>query len=112
MAGHLPGQLLGNFIMTKHTSGPWKTFIETDENPPQIVVIAEHNEMPEWICSCGAKQLPKNMKNARLIAAAPELLFAVEEAAEAFEIASDNGGIDFYAYAKTMRAVIAKAKGE
>ena len=39
-----------------------------------------------------------------------ELLEALKSAAEALEIASTGGGVDFYAYAKTARAAIAKAE--
>ena len=41
-----------------------------------------------------------------------ELLEALKDAAEVLEIASAGGGVDFYAYAKTARAAIAKAEGE
>jgi hypothetical protein len=40
-----------------------------------------------------------------------DLLEALKSAAEALEIASAGGGVDFYAYAKTARAAIAKATG-
>ena len=41
-----------------------------------------------------------------------ELLEALKDATEGLEIASAGGGVDFYAYAKTSRAVINKAEGE
>lgn len=41
-----------------------------------------------------------------------ELLEALKDATEGLEIASAGGGVDFYAYAKTARAAIAKAEGE
>ena len=41
-----------------------------------------------------------------------ELLAALKDATEVLEIASAGGGVDFYAYAKTARAAIAKAEGE
>ena len=41
-----------------------------------------------------------------------ELLEALKDATEGLEIASAGGGVDFYAYAKTSRAAIAKAEGE
>ena len=40
-----------------------------------------------------------------------ELLEALKDATEGLEIASAGGGVDFYAYAKTARAAIAKAEG-
>ena len=41
-----------------------------------------------------------------------ELLEALKDATEGLEIASAGGGVDFYAYAKTSCAAIAKAEGE
>jgi hypothetical protein len=41
-----------------------------------------------------------------------ELLEALKEAADALEIASNGGGVNFYQYAKEARAAIAKATGE
>ena len=41
-----------------------------------------------------------------------ELLEALKDATEGLKIASAGGGVDFYAYAKTARAAIAKAEGE
>ena len=40
-----------------------------------------------------------------------ELLEALKDATEGLEIASAGGGVDFYVYAKTARAAIAKAEG-
>ena len=42
----------------------------------------------------------------RLHAQRDALLEALQEAAEAFEIAADNGGVNFYQYAKEARAAI------
>jgi hypothetical protein len=39
-----------------------------------------------------------------------ELLEALEDAAEAFEVASEGGGINFHLYAEEARAAIAKAE--
>ena len=41
-----------------------------------------------------------------------ELLEALKEAADALEIASNGGGVNFYQYAKEARAAINKATGE
>ena len=40
------------------------------------------------------------------------LLDTLKEAADALEIASDGGGVNFYQYAKEARAAIAKAEGQ
>lgn len=91
-------------VRVSHTPGPWKIFIETDEKPPQIAVIAEQDGEPEWICDCGARKIPLNMTNARLIAAAPELLEALIEVVRI----SDRNHIAWDAAHKA----IAKARGE
>ena len=41
-----------------------------------------------------------------------ELLEALKDATEGLEIASAGGGVDFYAYAKTLRAAINKVEGD
>ena len=41
-----------------------------------------------------------------------ELLSALKEAADALETASNDGGVNFYQYAKEARAAINKATGE
>ena len=101
--------------MPKYMPGPWKTFIDFDEVPPQIVVIAERNDSPEWVCSCGANQLSVCRKNARLIAAAPELLQALETTLRYLDH-PETKAIPFAYPISTViehaRTAIAKAKGE
>ena len=41
-----------------------------------------------------------------------ELLKALKENTIAFDVASDDGGINFYAYAQDNRAIIAKAEAQ
>ena len=59
-----------------------------------------------WHCHKAAAELR------RLHEVNQELLAALKDATEGLEIASAGGGVDFYAYAKTSRAAIAKAEGE
>ena len=59
-----------------------------------------------WHCHKAAAELR------RLHEVNAELLEALKDATEGLEIASAGGGVDFYAYAKTSRAAIAKAEGE
>ena len=59
-----------------------------------------------WHCHKAAAELR------RLHKVNAELLEALKDATEGLEIASAGGGVDFYAYAKTSRAAIAKAEGE
>ena len=41
-----------------------------------------------------------------------QLLAALKQAADAFEIASSGGGVNFYQYARELRAAIAKVEGK
>lgn len=61
------------------------------------------------------RRFPKSGKEAaaelrRLHEINQELLEALKDATEGLEIASAGGGVDFYAFAKTARAAIAKAE--
>jgi hypothetical protein len=56
------------------------------------------------VCDLQAEVERLNRVNAELVA-------ELREAAEAFEIASCGGGINFYLYAKDARAALAKATG-
>lgn len=90
--------------MTKHTPGPW----QTDE----AIVFVEGKEEDFAICHTQAKHtntLPyeTSLANARLIAAAPELLEAGEQLLYQLSI---NG--DVQQAAQDLANVIAKAKGE
>ena len=85
---------------TQHTPGPWKLL-----SPDQV-----RGSEGQWICSCegGRHREEKDAANARLIAAAPELLSALEEAGEALTSAmsvinaEDDTG---KAYPKTREAI-------
>ena len=92
---------------SNHTPGPWGIDI---------------NSVGEYLISAGPIGTPvdylavitnrkRSKANARLIAAAPELLEAVEAASDYFHdfTESDQEETDL---AKLMRAAIAKAKGE
>lgn len=89
--------------MTQHTKGPW--YIK-GTNPPYIYA----NDAMEIICQCDSiKEMTKDqeMANARLIAAAPELLEALEKALD-FEDA-DYMPNNWFNIARTA---IDKAKGK
>ena len=65
----------------------------------------------EWIAAGKAgKETAAELR--RLHEVNQELLEALKEAADALEIASNGGGVNFYQYAKETRAVIIKATGE
>jgi hypothetical protein len=84
-----------------YTKGPWK-LLEHEEN----MYISTEDDV--WICDCGALNNPDILPNARLIAAAPELLEALETIFSSYE-QDANPGSKFTA---RIRALIAKAKGE
>ena len=96
--------------MSKHTPGPWKAkkWVGTDpyDDPdrPFVEVGNVHWSPKNWKPAAAIKQTA----NARLIAAAPELLEALENLLKVHE---GEGGTQHNA-ADIARAAIAKAKGE
>ena len=86
--------------MSKHTPGPWHVVGESD---PEI-----HGPDGEWIthqvCSGAGDENNDGQANARLIAAAPDLLAACKAALVWFDAAQDT------AAAKQLRTAIAKAE--
>ena len=75
--------------MSKHTPGPW--------------IVTGPHDVP-WVSTCDHRTiLPQTMADARLIAAAPDLLEALKDAVEIIE----GTGLD----AGVQRAAIVKATG-
>ena len=93
-----------------HTEGPWEVWTITDTGLPGIVA---HNgptvaEVTKWTSAGGSD--PEVMQaNARLIAAAPELLEALETIMDSVE--AKKVRLDIYELELAERA-IAKANGE
>ena len=96
--------------MDKHTPGPWTAYKSTsylDETPSWIVPGVAH---------CGDGELSE--ANARLIAAAPDMLAALERVWEAYSpqyvsaMADDCERTALDDAFDTVRSVIAKARGE
>jgi len=83
--------------MSKHTPGPWSF----DGPPDNIIVWSGPDDRVCFMTSDGAAKA-----NARLIAAAPEMLDALRDAAKAM---ANTGGIDPPVLA-TVRAAIRKAE--
>ena len=83
----------------KHTPGPWAIGLETDENDGHGQIISPEGE---HIASVSMYPI---VANARLLAAAPELL----EACKAMLAADDE--LDYPVVVKQARAAIAKAEG-
>ena len=96
---------------TKHTPGPWTAFIEESVNVIAIMAGGEigrgGREIVGWTGFDGnsIESVAENAANARLIAAAPDLLEACEAALHAFE---DNWAINW----EDLSVAIAKARGE
>jgi len=88
----------------KHTPAPWEAHTGEDYT---VVMLPDECTDNASIAVYGSN----DEANARLIAAAPELLEALKKAEEAIrEIAEENDGD--YELADELRAVIAKATGE
>lgn len=85
-------------MRTKHTPGPWKVFhaiaMEDDGTPMLYAVVGATDTRTAVECEA----------NERLIAAAPELLKALEHLLRCTAIPDD--------WAEPARAAIAKARGE
>lgn len=88
--------------MSAHTKGPWHT-------DGQIVEVGNG-----WRIATMHGDLPRNMEaNAHIIAAAPEMLEALEEIQRAMEnMVDDADVVALFGEIKASRAAIAKAKGE
>jgi len=97
-------------MTTQHTPGPWAVTTvgschgihpaASDNERDDICRVAPHNYHPDgWQAAKGEAEA-----NARLIAAAPDLLAALREAVEIIE----GTGLD----ATTQREAIAKATGK
>mgnify|MGYP001600623960 CR=1 FL=1 len=99
-------------MKTKHTPGPWKvTELDWDSSDTYINPSRETGEFA-LICRMTGSHAHKNA-NARLIAAAPELLEALEEALTApFGLVRGDDARKQTDFVTKARAAIAKAKGE
>lgn len=99
-------------MTTTHTPGPWATHL-VDET----VVVIPRRPLPQQISMLGHSEVAddEDYANARLIAAAPELLAALESEEE-WRAREDAGELDPEWDYDTMvaskrRAAIAKARG-
>ena len=93
-------------MMTSHTPGPWfiDTAIAADLEDHVCISAKLHGMLAQVVWRMeGAERTPTCEANARLIAAAPDLLQALHDIAEE---PTDAGAV------KCARAAIAKATGE
>ena len=93
-------------MSAKHTPGPW--VIDESRHGKRgpvhtLMVVAEKGGMPGLIVNQGALVEPQDWANARLIAAAPDLL----EALKGVVRVADRDTVEFIA----ARAAIRKAEG-
>lgn len=104
---------------TKHTPGPW--FVEHHEWLQKghcAISSKDHGELAQvvWCMEddeCIGRNSPEKEANARLIAAAPELLEAAQKVLAWYEAEEDHSKEpDFYKRMDAIRAAIAKATGE
>ena len=94
--------------MIKHT-GPWGQGYSTEPSSSSPPASAIYGDGGRWVCSVSEASVPttEEYANAHLIAAAPDLLAALEhvDSVGGLEYA---GEIDF----DCVKSAIAKAKGE
>jgi len=106
-------------MSTQHAAGPWKVLDYSSERKGFIAVVGS-SEVPEHICDVfpfgnrpgGLKrELKQHAANARLIAAAPELLQALQTLVGAFGLDSVGKKDREAPIMKDARAAIARATG-
>ncbi len=95
---------------TQHTPGPWEISADKYANFKNAVFGPDELK----VADCGSSRLTGEVEaNARLIAAAPELLEALERAADELKRAQNSNGSQWLVDEEAKaRAAIAKAKGE
>lgn len=101
--------------MAEHTPGPW----EVRHSPVSDLCVVTEDPDGRWICGyMSTDGDPQNEANARLIAAAPDLLRACEIAALWFtgQMPTINSVLEtswpYQGELKELQAAIRKAKGE
>ena len=96
--------------MSEHTPGPWKA---SDEPGAYDVCVVEHeNWRKNWYVATDGPKRAEPEPDARLIAAAPDLLAACEAARNRLVEIHDIMDIDSFGIIQRLDTAIAKAKGE
>ena len=90
-----------------HTPGPWTASFSFHGTKPGIGDVWQIDAENHAVCTTQFCYAAETEANARLIAAAPELLEAASEALKGLELA----GFDRSRQANGLRAAIAKATG-
>jgi non-homologous end joining protein Ku len=96
--------------MSEHTAGPWK-FTYTDESGECFIIAKNLGGMVgaalPWPTEIDARDFRRVIANARLIAAAPELLEALRQ----MVVNAEADGKEYRDCYKNAVAAIAKAEG-
>ena len=96
-------------MTTKHTPGPWT--LKLTENGHPVIEDRVGRKVVEQFCNGGTSEGSEGRDNARLIAAAPDLLAACKTMLSSMRL-MDDGAEDVQREAEDMmRAAIAKAEG-
>jgi hypothetical protein len=102
----------------QHTPGPWRalnrTRIEGEWPSPDALgphIVGYDGNAFDWVATCQVSNVSEWRANARLIAAAPDLLAALEALVTASEVAYSNGRIPALEWFNA-RAAIRRARGE
>lgn len=76
---------------TAHTPGPWSFGGKSQEGQTVVYAVNPHHRGEEWVADCntGHHSAKECVANARLIAAAPEMLATVENLARVLVQATD-----------------------
>jgi len=94
-------------MIEQHTQGPWE-YGEDCDNEWYFAAASNPNVQLGWVCP---NEESTQEANARLIAAAPELLEALKDLEAGYERLKDQG-YPVSDCQKQARAAIAKARGE
>ena len=110
--------------MSGHTPGPWEVLPESDSHEGPLNIVSEYEEKggrasANWIAECDLQSdEAQNRANARLIAAAPDLLEALRASVaatdrelEAFRRNLGRNPLVMPEWLAGARAAIAKAEG-
>lgn len=103
-------------LARERTPGPWRIAPRYPQSPnsPYEILTANGDISPAYVLAVAPGGHHSGEANARLIAAAPELLAALEKAYETDLAEARFEGYDFEGspLGTMMRAAIAKARGE
>ena len=99
--------------MSKHTQGPWEWCgNDLDGGKHQEFSVLEVKVSCAAYCYGGMANIAVSVEDAKLIAAAPELLEALEAIVNSLSEHDDEGMIEHTDQMQAARAAIAKGRGD